>query len=122
MIRRPPRSTRTDTLFPYTTLFRSKRAARMEHAAARRIHRAWDFAPDHLVCAAMLDLGIRNRHRREQSLRIGMAGIVEQGVAVRDFGDSAEIHDRDTLADVADHAEIVEIGREAWRERGCKDG
>src|SRR3546814_3871764 len=27
MIRRPPRSTRTDTLFPYTTLFRSKRAA-----------------------------------------------------------------------------------------------
>src|SRR3546814_10004042 len=27
MIRRPPRSTRTDTLFPYTTLFRSARAA-----------------------------------------------------------------------------------------------
>src|SRR3546814_125708 len=27
MIRRPPRSTRTDTLFPYTTLFRSPRAA-----------------------------------------------------------------------------------------------
>src|SRR3546814_6421059 len=28
MIRRPPRSTRTDTLFPYTTLFRSRPAAR----------------------------------------------------------------------------------------------
>src|SRR3546814_4505527 len=28
MIRRPPRSTRTDTLFPYTTLFRSIEAAR----------------------------------------------------------------------------------------------
>src|SRR3546814_2574048 len=27
MIRRPPRSTRTDTLFPYTTLFRSVRLA-----------------------------------------------------------------------------------------------
>src|SRR3546814_7382763 len=27
MIRRPPRSTRTDTLFPYTTLFRSSRGA-----------------------------------------------------------------------------------------------
>src|SRR3546814_12205103 len=25
MIRRPPRSTRTDTLFPYTTLFRSEK-------------------------------------------------------------------------------------------------
>src|SRR3546814_15547759 len=29
MIRRPPRSTRTDTLFPYTTLFRSP--TRFEH-------------------------------------------------------------------------------------------
>src|SRR3546814_4386644 len=28
MIRRPPRSTRTDTLFPYTTLFRSRIADR----------------------------------------------------------------------------------------------
>src|SRR3546814_13496588 len=28
MIRRPPRSTRTDTLFPYTTLFRSRRGTR----------------------------------------------------------------------------------------------
>src|SRR3546814_4000251 len=28
MIRRPPRSTRTDTLFPYTTLFRSGAAGR----------------------------------------------------------------------------------------------
>src|SRR3546814_7545710 len=27
MIRRPPRSTRTDTLFPYTTLFRSQNTA-----------------------------------------------------------------------------------------------
>src|SRR3546814_2593644 len=27
MIRRPPRSTRTDTLFPYTTLFRSEGGA-----------------------------------------------------------------------------------------------
>src|SRR3546814_7715527 len=27
MIRRPPRSTRTDTLFPYTTLFRSMSAS-----------------------------------------------------------------------------------------------
>src|SRR3546814_3047697 len=29
MIRRPPRSTRTDTLFPYTTLFRSLSTTRM---------------------------------------------------------------------------------------------
>src|SRR3546814_19292708 len=37
MIRRPPRSTRTDTLFPYTTLFRSD-----AHAAARGFGRELD--------------------------------------------------------------------------------
>src|SRR3546814_4222615 len=30
MIRRPPRSTRTDTLFPYTTLFRSQQGVEPE--------------------------------------------------------------------------------------------
>src|SRR3546814_9724067 len=34
MIRRPPRSTRTDTLFPYTTLFRSSRNERSAPAAS----------------------------------------------------------------------------------------
>src|SRR3546814_6295086 len=33
MIRRPPRSTRTDTLFPYTTLFRSAGEERTDGAA-----------------------------------------------------------------------------------------
>src|SRR3546814_18059611 len=42
MIRRPPRSTRTDTLFPYTTLFRSARVvvvpiAVEQHAAVADI-------------------------------------------------------------------------------------
>src|SRR3546814_3892313 len=32
MIRRPPRSTRTATLFPYTTLFRSRRRVELELA------------------------------------------------------------------------------------------
>src|SRR3546814_11085604 len=40
MIRRPPRSTRTDTLFPYTTLFRSLTAAArrlsVEHTTVSR--------------------------------------------------------------------------------------
>src|SRR3546814_4189732 len=44
MIRRPPRSTRTDTLFPYTTLFRSHAPVRgpdqIHHGEeARRAHR-----------------------------------------------------------------------------------
>src|SRR3546814_6707818 len=36
MIRRPPRSTRTDTLFPYTTLFRSDGQEREHQVDARR--------------------------------------------------------------------------------------
>src|SRR3546814_15933275 len=46
MIRRPPRSTRTDTLFPYTTLFRSGGAGHSDGhadvaagARARRVDR-----------------------------------------------------------------------------------
>src|SRR3546814_10840692 len=35
MIRRPPRSTRTDTLFPYTTLFRSLESAECLPATSR---------------------------------------------------------------------------------------
>src|SRR3546814_15143665 len=40
MIRRPPRSTRTDTLFPYTTLFRSagfESAEAVEHSRKSHI-------------------------------------------------------------------------------------
>src|SRR3546814_8439367 len=40
MIRRPPRSTRTDTLFPYTTLFRSTRAGkRVAEVASQTLKR-----------------------------------------------------------------------------------
>src|SRR3546814_2832419 len=38
MIRRPPRSTRTDTLFPYTTLFRSADAVVELHVVADHLH------------------------------------------------------------------------------------
>src|SRR3546814_9545187 len=37
MIRRPPRSTRTDTLFPYTTLFRSLSRCDQGAAVERRL-------------------------------------------------------------------------------------
>src|SRR3546814_19776616 len=37
MTRRPPRSTRTDTLFPYTTLFRSKLTMNREAVSIRQV-------------------------------------------------------------------------------------
>src|SRR3546814_7627819 len=44
MIRRPPRSTRTDTLFPYTPLFRSQQDLAAPQAAARPQHHAGEAA------------------------------------------------------------------------------
>src|SRR3546814_10462202 len=38
MIRRPPRSTRTDTLFPYTTLFRSSRCVEEVRRGGHHCH------------------------------------------------------------------------------------
>src|SRR3546814_2669118 len=49
MIRRPPRSTRTDTLFPYTTLFRSL----LRSAQAWTAYRAGDIAQATAVLTAL---------------------------------------------------------------------
>src|SRR3546814_14745020 len=40
MLRRQPRSTRTDTLFPYTTLFRSRRRGSRRRLLEVQVHRA----------------------------------------------------------------------------------
>src|SRR3546814_7427660 len=66
MIRRPPRSTRTDTLLPYTTLFRSgsgiRDAGLLESALARPINR-WNYGADDLTdLAAAYAYGIARNH------------------------------------------------------------
>src|SRR3546814_8883994 len=63
MIRRPPRSTRTDTLFPYTTLFRSRRSAVRRPAGLKA-------RPDPLAACAK-----RGRHTRQTEIRNGPMGI-----------------------------------------------
>src|SRR3546814_2416659 len=67
MIRRPPRSTRTDTLFPYTTLFRSDRSAARQACCqcAVSLRRRTPRTPD--VLAARLDRGAHSTaHSRRQ--------------------------------------------------------
>src|SRR3546814_6275796 len=64
MIRRPPRSTRTDTLFPYTTLFRSGQARAADDRSGLRFH------PRH----ACRD---RDRLRRQRG-RLHAAGLEDQ--------------------------------------------
>src|SRR3546814_5171340 len=45
MIRRPPRATRTDTLFPYSTLFRSPSGCRHGASGGRPGRRSWHPRP-----------------------------------------------------------------------------
>src|SRR3546814_8865353 len=59
MVRRPPRSTRTDALFPYTTLFRSHRRFALRHRGdGRGRHRGEARAPARCTVA-----NGRNRRR-----------------------------------------------------------
>src|SRR3546814_14135486 len=70
MIRRPPRSTRTDTLFPYTTLFRSLFVSVAHVAAACPLH---DQVGGHAeqVALKVLDAGhvVEREHACERLLR-----------------------------------------------------
>src|SRR3546814_8702749 len=67
MIRLPPRSTRTDTLFPYTTLFRSARDILREGFCRGRLL-AVRLQADHVEQA----LGLDRRHRRAAVPRDGL--------------------------------------------------
>src|SRR3546814_8936475 len=71
MIRRPPRSTRTDTLFPYTTLFRSPRSFGIVEDGAHHLDRdrpAGHGDPQSLAhpAPAALDERQRDRPRSEE--------------------------------------------------------
>src|SRR3546814_514096 len=56
MIRRPPRSTRTDTLFPYTTLFRSGAHGSGDRQVGR--DRPWSYRDQRRDRAVILPFGI----------------------------------------------------------------
>src|SRR3546814_20709246 len=104
MIRRPPRSTRTDTLFPYTTLFRSNRPERLSGGFGADVRK---------------------------SLAQRQAWLVEQGLAQQE---GQGIRTRRNLLLVLQQRELdrtsrqieqetglgYEIGRASCRERGCQ--
>src|SRR3546814_3780610 len=94
MIRRPPRSTRTDTLFPYTTLFRSAEDRVARGAFGARLQRGFlmfeflgaeildgcaefgvaaaEFVPLMLIMA--VDLGLDRGGPRHRGARANRAG------------------------------------------------
>src|SRR3546814_19252032 len=120
MIRRPPRSTRTDTLFPYTTLFRS--GLEPEQVA---IHQgdSWDLpqgggtggSRSLLMGGQALDGAAE---RVIESARKIAGHLLEAAEADIEFAEGrftvVGTDKRGTLAPAA------QIGRAACRERACK--
>src|SRR3546814_15817430 len=79
MIRRPPGSTRTDTLFPYATLFRSPDTC---HFDVARVLAA------HLFVTGMIDMApaVARRHAGH-SAQIGQHGLDAPEAAAAQHGD-----------------------------------
>src|SRR3546814_13532876 len=113
MIRRPPRSTRTDTLFPYTTLFRSvpvsEKVVAVEAEAVtidtvlENIRAVGTLGPDEAVVIAPEIAG------RIDSIHFGEGDEVKAGDVLVEL-------DATTLRAELDK----EIGRASCRERVCQ--
>src|SRR3546814_15265382 len=89
MIRRPPRSTRTDTRFPYTTLFRSQRPdpGRVVEVDDRHILRE-DLALRVVARLALLVVVAPARGIQQLvDLRITVLGIVDAALAGQELVD-----------------------------------
>src|SRR3546814_7535728 len=95
MLRRPPRSTRTDTLFPYPTLFRSSVASQI--APIRRLQ-VWRFSTYYFFtfgAYVALSLWLPRYYMAVYGLDIAVAGLLGAafsvpGSAFRAFGRSEE--------------------------------
>src|SRR3546814_19652514 len=119
MIRRPPRSTRTGTLFPYTTLFRSRRGIRLR----LRLRRCA------VPCLAKCP---RERQRQRLPPLLGAAqdaraGFRAQKVPLRQVASLQDIRQRRRDGAVgelrsAERRERGKIGRASCRERGWPYG
>src|SRR3546814_18814057 len=124
MIRRPPRSTRTDTLFPYTTLFRSD---------AGGVGRAE--IEDAVLVAVAPDLAVLARYALVGDAQVGFLRTPDQHARGVDVSASAQPgavdHDHARRARhravraVAEQRALRgpggEIGRASGRDRVCQD-
>src|SRR3546814_11345891 len=102
MIRRPPRSTRTDTLFPYTTLFRSQQ--RLPGFGSFR-GTAFLPLPDAEEPARTLLLGLQLQRALEHRHGLGVELLVRVG-------------EQPGLRGLPQ--QVGEIGRASCRERVCQ--
>src|SRR3546814_12651954 len=119
MIRRPPRSTRTDTLFPYTTLFRSLRDSLLSYTAAlnrraqtlRYLYTLAMFLVTPLLVLRLLARGLRSQpHAWRWAERFGFFDAPG-------FSVSLWVH-AVSVGEV--NAAVPQIGRGSCRERVCR--
>src|SRR3546814_6149942 len=97
MNRRPPRSTRTDTLFPYTTLFRSDLPiVACGHAGNGNLHANILFDPDDAAQSVRAQAALPRLFALTLSLGGTLSGEHGIGVAKRNF--MARAFDAPTLA------------------------
>src|SRR3546814_4475146 len=82
MIRRPPRSTRTDTLFPYTTLFRSTDRQAVGRAEDPGVARQGADQPAGGAAARRADGIARPRHRRSEEHTSELQSLMRISYAV----------------------------------------
>src|SRR3546814_15604350 len=119
MIRRPPRSTRTDTLFPYTTLFRSTAAG-----STRRATLGNPTLPRNEARSCVNGRPNAKRDRPDgRSLLRRTKTLLLIGVLDRNAGGSVRPVLRLLLELILGHADldaIAEIGRASVRESGCQ--
>src|SRR3546814_15740606 len=106
MIRRPPRSTRTDTLFPYTTLFRSCR----NRASVNPTHpRPWNVVhPLNDACSASIG-GRRHGTRRQH--RTGDRGQTRVALSESDTGSALPRRLTPHLAGASQDRKSVVLGQ-----------
>src|SRR3546814_20750742 len=101
MIRRPPRSTRTDTLFPYTTLFRSfclaSSAFRLGQFDQLRLERRSSRRDGFQIAFTLL---------RSWHLVIPSMGVQSNGIAIME-GVKIQSRYRNIIARVAQHRSLV---------------
>src|SRR3546814_15092381 len=106
MIRRPPRSTRTDTLFPYTTLFRSRIGMGDRGAPSRPRRRCVAL----LAVAVLLAAGCGTRWSDDQESAV--EAMVATGGDGTGLGPGASSGGSGGAATSAGRTATTEIGRE----------
>src|SRR3546814_21123749 len=119
MIRRPPRSTRTDTLFPYTTLFRSILAP----SDARRIdNRTFLGDPDYdTLKQRTASVTLIADHQFSEAVSIsGRARYIDAKATFRELYPDIYTNPSNPFIDGTAETGRIELGRASCRGRVCQ--